>query len=190
MISLFSSISFFKNHFLTNGYYSMQGYIPVPLCLQEDDKLGNRLENSQEERASVIVGLKVIPQQKGFIPSPSPLSFVLVTSNERVWREKGGNDVRDGWRDGWRGSWLSACMCLGIYYYPVERGALMDEEHPLPFQQWKCLKHPGPRDGPCHSPPSWWLMDLPDKHPRAAAVGLSMGGWDAIVHVMTEARPP
>lgn len=26
---------------------------------------------------------------------------------------------------------------------PVEGDALMDEEHPLPLQQWKCLKHPG-----------------------------------------------
>ncbi|TWW65345.1 CUB and sushi domain-containing protein 2 [Takifugu flavidus] len=30
---------------------------------------------------------------------------------------------------------------------------VMDERHPLPVQQWKCLKHLGPRDGPCHSPP-------------------------------------
>lgn len=36
-------------------------------------------------------------------------------------------------------SLLLARVCV------VERDALMNEEHPLPFQQWKSLKHPGPQ---------------------------------------------
>lgn len=141
----------------------------------------NRLEDSQEERASVFLGSKVIPQEMCFVPSPPPPpplpppSFVLVAGSERGTKKRRKkregikeckqDDVRDGWRDGWRSSSLSACMCVRmvcahlsvfIRLYCRERGdALMDEEHPLPFQQWKCLKHPGPRDGPCHSLPSW-----------------------------------
>lgn len=47
------------------------------------------------------------------------------------------------------------CMCTPerIHVLPLERRVLMDERHPLLVQQWKCLKHLGPRDGSCHSPP-------------------------------------
>ena len=34
------------------------------------------------------------------------------------------------------------CVCV----YVCARQWVMDEQHPLPFQQWKCLKHSDPRD--------------------------------------------
>lgn len=72
---------------MANVFYSTQAYICTSGLLlkgREDDKLKNRLEDSKEERASVLQGSKVIPQETHFIPSPSPLSFVLVASSERI----------------------------------------------------------------------------------------------------------
>lgn len=63
----------------------MQGIYTFDLLLRkEDDKLRNRLEDSKEDRASVLEGSKVIPQETHFIPSPSPLSFFLFTGNEKI----------------------------------------------------------------------------------------------------------
>lgn len=71
----------------------MQGYLAIPFSWGgEDDKLKNRLEDTQEERAAVLLGSKVFSQETSFILSSSPLSFVLVTRNERSWggEKKGG----------------------------------------------------------------------------------------------------
>lgn len=88
--------------------------------------------------------------------------------------------VGDGRGDGWLEllsslcAYMCVCLCVGVsahislcalecVYMAVASStsarcgkgdALMDEEHPLPFQQWKCLKRLGPRDGPCHSLPA------------------------------------
>lgn len=48
---------------------------------------------------------------------------------------------------------MRLCTFERIHMLPLERCVVMDERHPLPVQQWKRLKHLGPRDGPCHSPP-------------------------------------
>lgn len=52
---------------------------------------------------------------------------------------------------------MRMCLCTfeRAHALLVERRVLMDERHPLLVQQWKGLKHRGPRDGPCHSPPCW-----------------------------------
>lgn len=93
-----------------------------------------------------------------------------------IWKEKQGDGTRvwivgvwrrDGWW--WQGlcsSALSAVcyVCVRFRSEPLKGDALMDEELPLPPRQWKCTKRPGGSRGgerPRHSPPSWWLMDLP-----------------------------
>lgn len=61
---------------------------------------------------------------------------------------------KSGRCDGWQELFvLGAYVLVHIHVLPLERCVVMDERHPLPVQQWKCLKHLGPRDGPCHSPP-------------------------------------
>lgn len=104
------------------------------------------------------------------------------------------------------GTPCSSCLCACARFeraprcFLRERRALMDERRPLPLQQWKCLKHRGPRDAPCHSPPilvTYGPAML--STPRLLVwVGRSRWGWgglgrgrcNVIVHVMTETRPP
>lgn len=50
---------------------------------------------------------------------------------------------------------MGLCTFERAHVLLLERRALMDERHPLPVHQWKCLKHLSPWDGPCHTLPSW-----------------------------------
>lgn len=90
---------------------------------------------------------------------------------------------------------LTVCVCMYIWlkhfrafiyfcYQPMraeEGSALMDEEHPLPLQQWKCFKRPGSRDELCHSFPSRWLMDLPWRTPKGLRWQVGRGGLGSSV---------
>lgn len=120
--------------------------------------------------------------RRGHILLPCPLSLSLAKweEEEKKGRDKGmqADYVQErGVMDGRISSSL-LCMLLRMltcfYWQSVERDALMDERHPLPFQQCQCLMHPGLRDWPYHSLPSRWLMDLPWQTHQGSRMGLGL----------------
>lgn len=107
-------------------------------------------------------------------------------------RRRASRWCKSGRCDGWQELFvLGAYVLVHIHVLPLERCVVMDERHPLPVQQWKCLKHLGPRDGPCHSPPI--LVTYGPAMLNTPGLLLWVWRWrgcNIIVHVMTETRPP
>lgn len=88
-----------------------------------NDELRTGLGDSKERRASFSQGSEVAPQETSFTPSPSPLSFVQATGNERIWgkqrRRNAGMQADDvkvgGVMDGGAPLLLPACMFLRTF---------------------------------------------------------------------------
>lgn len=80
-----------------------------------------------------------------------------------------------------RGSLFFMRMCLCTFERAhtllVERRVLMDERDWLPVQQWKCLKHLGPRDGRVTVPHPEDLWTCLCEHTRAPCVGWNLRRW-------------